>query len=237
MIFQPSSVGISTAAFNYKGVSRKSLRLIRSTQPIIAVVFYSTYGHIGALAEKVIEGAKSTGAIVKPYFIEETLPKEVLEKMYAGGSLNPKYPLATPEALKEADGIIIGAPTRYGRVPAQVSALFDRTGGLWATGGLVGKFVSMFTSTAGQHSGHETTITTTFPFFAHHGLVYVPIGYSNPLVGEIGSVQGGSPYGASTVVASDGHLQPTENDLAVAEHQGRYFSNFVATFVKGKTVA
>ncbi|WRT67347.1 NAD(P)H:quinone oxidoreductase, type IV [Kwoniella shivajii] len=208
-----------------------------SGKPIIAVIFYSTYGHIGALAESVIKGAEATGAIVKPYFVQETLPKEVLEKMYAGGSLTPKYPIATPDALKEADGIIIGAPTRYGRVPAQVSALFDATGGLWAAGALTGKFVSMFTSAAGQHSGHESTVITTFPFFAHHGLVYVPIGYSEPAVGGIDAVQGGSPYGASTVAAGDGHLQPSAVDLKIAEHQGNYFSKFVATFVRGKTVA
>ncbi|WVQ98937.1 NAD(P)H:quinone oxidoreductase, type IV [Kwoniella sp. CBS 9459] len=208
-----------------------------SSKPIVAVLYYSTYGHIEALADEVIKGVEASGAIVKPYFIEETLPKEVLEKMYAGSSLNPKYPLATPEALKEADGIIIGAPTRYGRVPAQVSAFFDKTGGLWASGALVGKFVTMFTSVAGQHSGHESTAITSFPFFAHHGLVYVPIAYSDPSIGNVETLQGGTPYGASTIAGSDGSKKPTENDLKVAHHQGKYFADFVSTFVRGKTVA
>ncbi|WVR05366.1 NAD(P)H:quinone oxidoreductase, type IV [Kwoniella sp. DSM 27419] len=214
-----------------------AIRSVAGSKPVIAVLYYSTYGHIEALAEEVIKGAEASGAIVKPYFIEETLPKEVLEKMYAGKSLNPKYPLATPDALKEADGIIFGAPTRYGRVPAQVSAFFDKTGGLWATGGLVGKFTTMFTSAAGQHSGHESTAITTFPFFAHHGLVYVPIGYSEASVGNVDVIQGGSPYGASTIAAGDGHLQPTEVDLKVARHQGKYFADFVSTFVRGKHAA
>ncbi|WVQ78576.1 NAD(P)H:quinone oxidoreductase, type IV [Cryptococcus sp. DSM 104549] len=204
-------------------------------QPVIAVAFYSTYGHITALAEEVIKGVESTGAIVKPYFIQETLPAEVLEKMYAGSSLKPKYPIITPDDLLEVDGLIIGAPTRYGRVPAQVSAFFDATGKLWATGGLVGKFVTLFTSAAGQHSGHESTALSTFPFFAHHGLVYVPIGYSEPAVGAIDSIQGGSPYGASTIAGADGSKQPTANDLKVAQHQGKYFANFVGTFVRGKS--
>ncbi|WVQ71808.1 NAD(P)H:quinone oxidoreductase, type IV [Cryptococcus sp. DSM 104548] len=206
-------------------------------QPVIIVAFYSTYGHIGALAEEVIKGAEATGAIVKPYFIQETLPEEVLTKMYAGGSLKPKYPIIKPEDLVEADGIIFGAPTRYGRVPAQVSAFFDATGALWAKGALVGKFVSLFTSAAGQHSGHESTAISTFPFFAHHGLVYVPIAYSEPAVGGIDAVQGGSPYGASTVAAADGHLQPTATDLKIATHQGKFFADFVGTFVRGKNAA
>lgn len=97
----------------------------------------------------------------------ETLPKEVLDKMYAGSSLSPKYPVLTPNDLKEVDGLILGAPTRYGRVPAQVSAFFDECGGLWASGGLVGKFAATFTSSGGQHGGQETTALTTMPFFTH----------------------------------------------------------------------
>ncbi|WWC89781.1 NAD(P)H:quinone oxidoreductase, type IV [Kwoniella dendrophila CBS 6074] len=208
-----------------------------STKAVIAVAFYSTYGHIDALAAEVIKGAESTGAIVKPYVIQETLPQEVLTKMYANTSLQSKYPAIKPEDLKEIDGLILGAPTRYGRLPSQVDAFFDHTGGLWAAGGLVGKFATLFTSAAGQHSGHESTALTTFPFFAHHGMSYVPIGYSNPLLGEIEPVQGGSPYGASTVAGADGSLQPTATDLKIAEHQGKYFANFVGTFVKGRQAA
>ncbi|KAK8869597.1 NAD(P)H:quinone oxidoreductase, type IV [Kwoniella newhampshirensis] len=203
-----------------------------SVKPVIAVAFYSTYGHIAALAEEVIKGVESTGAIVKPYFIQETLPEEVLTKMYAGSSLNPKYPILTPDALKEADGLILGAPTRYGRLPAQVSAFFDATGGLWATGALTGKFVTMFTSAAGQHSGHESTAWTSLPMFFHHGMAYVPI--VHPITGAIKEIQGGSPYGASTVAGSDGSRQPLPQDLELAQYQGKYFADFVTTFVKGK---
>ncbi|ODN83336.1 NAD(P)H:quinone oxidoreductase, type IV [Cryptococcus amylolentus CBS 6039] len=205
-----------------------------TVQPVIGVVFYSTFGHVAALAEEVIKGAEAAGAIVKPYVIQETLSETILGKMHAGSSLKPKYPVITPNDLKELDGFLLGAPTRYGRLPAQVDAFFDQTGGLWATGALVGKFVGTFTSTAGQHSGQESTHITTFPFFAHHGLAYVPIGYTDPSVGNVDQVQGGSPYGASVVAAADGHLQPTANDLKVAAHQGSYFATFVGTFVKGK---
>ncbi|TYJ52157.1 NAD(P)H:quinone oxidoreductase, type IV [Cryptococcus floricola] len=207
---------------------------MRTVKPVIGVVFYSTFGHVAALAEEVIKGAEAAGAIVKPYVIQETLSETILGKMHAGSSLKPKYPVITPNDLKELDGFLLGAPTRYGRLPAQVDAFFDQTGGLWATGALVGKFVGTFTSTAGQHSGQESTALTTFPFFAHHGLAYVPIGYTDPSVGNVDQIQGGSPYGASVVAAADGHLQPTANDLKVAAHQGSYFATFVGTFVKGK---
>ncbi|WRT67346.1 NAD(P)H:quinone oxidoreductase, type IV [Kwoniella shivajii] len=202
-----------------------------SSKPIIVVAFYSTYGHIDALATEVIKGVESAGAIAKPYVIKETLPQEVLTKMYANTSLQSKYPTIAPEDLKEADGIIFGAPTRYGRLPSQVDAFFDATGGLWAAGSLTGKFTTLFTSAAGQHSGLESTILTTFPFFAHHGR------YSNPAIGGVDVVQGGSPYGASTVAAGDGHLMPTTVDLEVAHHQGKYFANFVGTYKKGKAAA
>jgi len=204
------------------------------SKPIIAVAFYSTWGHIGRLAEQVIAGVESTGAIVKPYVFKETLPEEVLTKMHAGSSLEPKYPILTPNDLKDVDGLIMGCPTRYGRVPSQVSAFFDQCGQLWATGALVGKFVTMFTAAAGQHGGHETTALTTMPFFIHMGMAYVPIGYQDAELQALSTVQGGAPYGASTVTAGDGHLQPTEDDLNVAKSQGKYFATFVATFVRGK---
>ncbi|WWD16141.1 NAD(P)H:quinone oxidoreductase, type IV [Kwoniella shandongensis] len=209
-----------------------------TTKPVIAVAFYSTYGHIATLAEEVIKGVESTGAIVKPYFIKETLPEEVLTKMYAGQvSLHPKYPIITPNDLKEVDGLILGAPTRYGRLPAQVDAFLDATGSLWAAGALVGKFATIFTSCAGQHSGHESTILSTIPFFAHHGISYVPIGYACPAVASLDAVQGTSPYGASTIAGPDGSRQPIANELEVAQFQGKYFANFVGTFVRGKHAA
>ncbi|WVQ78565.1 NAD(P)H:quinone oxidoreductase, type IV [Cryptococcus sp. DSM 104549] len=208
-----------------------------TSKPVIVVAFYSTYGHITSLAEQLIKGAEASGALVKPYFIQETLPEEVLSKMYAGSSLKPKYPILTPNDLKEADGIVIGAPTRFGQLPAQVDNFFDQCGQLWATGALVGKFVTTFTSTAGQHSGQETTPITSLPFFIHHGLSYVPIGYANPAISNLDAVQGGTPYGASTIAASDGSRQPSAVELEIAEFQGKYFADFVGTFVKGKNAA
>jgi NAD(P)H dehydrogenase (quinone) len=175
---------------------------------------------VAALAEAIIEGVKESGAIVKPYVIQETLSEEILTKMHAGSSLKPKYEIITPEKLKELDGFILGSPTRYGRVSAQVSAFIDQTGGLWATGALVGKFVSTFTSSAGQHGGQETTALTTMPFFAHQGLIYVPIGFTQPYISDLTEIHGTSAWGASTIAAPDGSRQPTEGELGVAKGQG-----------------
>lgn len=191
---------------------------------MIGVIFYSTYGHVSALAEQVIAGVEAAGAIAKPFQIAETLTEEILAKMHAGASLKPKYPLITPAALAELDGFLLGSPTRYGRLPAQVSAFFDQTGGLWASGGLVGKFASTFTSTASQHGGQETTHLTTIPFFAHHGIIYVPIGYTQAYLTDLETIHGGSAYGASTVAAADGSRQPQAGELALAKYQGEVSS-------------
>ncbi|GHJ86822.1 hypothetical protein NliqN6_3224 [Naganishia liquefaciens] len=200
----------------------------------IGVIFYSTYGHITQLAEKIVEGVKAAGAEPVVYQIQETLSEEILGKMHGGSSLKPKYPVVTPNDLKELDGFLFGFPTRYGRAPAQVAAFFDATGGLWATGALIGKFGGVFTSTAGQHGGQETTALTTVPFFVHHGISFVPLGYANQGLSKLDAVHGGSPYGAATIANSDGSRQPDEVELDIAVYHGKTFAEHVSTFVRGK---
>lgn len=204
----------------------------------IAVIVFSMYGHIASIGEKVVEGVKSTGATVDVYQIEETLSQEVLAKMHANKEPLAKYPVITPEALKEYDGFIFGFPTRYGRAPAQVSAFFDKTGGLWASGALIGKFAATFTSTASQHGGNETTHLTTIPFFVHHGINYVPFGYrAFQEQTNLEQIHGASAYGAGTIAAGDGSRQPIDLDYTIAKSQGEHFANVVNTFVKGKNAA
>ncbi|GMK54157.1 hypothetical protein CspeluHIS016_0107430 [Cutaneotrichosporon spelunceum] len=205
-----------------------------TVKPVIAVPFYSMYGHVATLAEEVIAGVEAAGGIAKPYFIQETLPAEVLTKMYAGTSLTPKYPLLEPQHLTEVDGFIFGIPTRYGRAPAQVSAFFDKTGGLWASQALNGKYAATFTSTAGQHGGQELTHLTTLPFFVHHGCIYVPIGYKEPYISDVIEVHGASPWGTSTVSDGDGSRVPTEGEKRVARFQGEHFTKIVAQAVRGR---
>ncbi|PWN49916.1 putative 1,4-benzoquinone reductase [Violaceomyces palustris] len=207
-------------------------------KPKIAVIVFSLYGHIAKLGEAAVEGAKAQGAEVTHYQFPETLSDEVLAKMHANKAPIKDLPVITPDELKKHDGFILGFPTRYGRAPAQVSAFFDQTGGLWASGALVGKFATTFTSTASQHGGLETTHLTTIPYFAHQGIIYVPIGYRQfKEQTELGEIVGSSPYGAGTVAAGDGSRQPTEIDLKVAKNQGETFAQIVGTYVKGAAAA
>ncbi|TIB75138.1 hypothetical protein E3Q24_00267 [Wallemia mellicola] len=205
----------------------------------IAQLEYSTYGHIHTVGDKVFEGLKEAGVQVDRFRIEETLPKEVLAKMGAPENLRADLPVFEASKLPEYDGIIFGFPTRYvmiatrifhltissryGRTPAQVSALFDRTGGIWAKGELVGKFASVFVSTASQHGGQETTALTTYPFFAHHGMNIVNFGYQHPAMFGLDEVVGSSAYGAGTLAAGDGSRQPSEAELSIAHAHGKHF--------------
>ncbi|CAO1636517.1 unnamed protein product [Parajaminaea phylloscopi] len=199
----------------------------------VAVIVWSLYGHIATLTEQVVEGAKSTGAKVEVFQVAETLSEEVIGKMHGNKAAIAKYPVIAPADLERFDGFIFGFPTRYGRAPAQVSAFFDQTGGLWAKGALVGKFASIYTSTASQHGGQETTALTTIPFLAHHGINFVPIGFQFPELSALDEIAGGSAYGAGTIAGGDGSLQPTAKDLAVAKGQGTHFAKVVNQYVRG----
>ncbi|EPQ26880.1 uncharacterized protein PFL1_05515 [Pseudozyma flocculosa PF-1] len=202
----------------------------------IAVVVWSLYGHVAKLTESVVEGLKSTGAQVDVYQFSETLTDEILTKMHGQKQIISHYPVITPAKLVEYDGIMFGFPTRYGRAPSQVSAFFDATGSLWAKGELIGKFGATFTCTASQHGGNETTHLTTLPFFVHHGINYVPLGYrAFALQSGLDEVHGASAYGAGSIAAGDGSRQVSANELAIAKTQGESFAQVVNTYVKGKS--
>ena len=191
----------------------------------VQVVFYSMYGHMWQMAEAVAEGARSVpGARVELLQVAETLPQAVLEKM---GAVEAKkafahIPIADPNRLKEADVIFFGSPTRYGSATAQMQALLDATGQLWATGALIGKVGSLFTSTASQHGGQETTLLSMMTFLLHQGMVVVGAPYSNQELLTLSEITGGSPYGASTIAGPRGERLPTANELAIARAQGKH---------------
>ena len=191
----------------------------------IQVVFYSMYGHVYRLAEAVAEGARSVaGAEVTLKQVPETLPDEVLAKMGAtqARAAFVKVPIADSDGLAEADAIIFGTPTRFGNMCGQMRSFLDRTGGLWMKGSLVGKIGSVFTSTATQHGGQETTITSFHSTLLHHGMIIVGVPYSEQRLLNMKEITGGSPYGASTLAGGDGSRQPTENELAIARFQGQH---------------
>ena len=197
----------------------------------IQVIFYSTYGHVWRLAEAIAEGARAVaGSEVQVLQVAETLPADVLEKMGATGAKKAfaHVPVADPRRLAEADAIILGTPTRYGSATAQMRAFLDNTGGLWASGALIGKVGSAFTSTASQHGGQETTLLTLSTFFFHMGMVIAGVPYSAQELMNLGEVSGGTPYGASTIAGPRGERQPTENELAIARAQGRHVAQVAA---------
>jgi len=190
----------------------------------IYVVFYSMYGHVYQMAKAEAEGAKEVeGAQVSLWQVPELVPEDILESSGAKAARQTfaDVPYIKPEQLAEADAIIFGAPTRYGVMAAQMKNFLDQTGALWATGALIGKVGSVFTSTATQHGGQEQTITSFHTILLHHGLVIVGVPYSEQGLLNMNEITGGTPYGASTLAGPDGSRQPSENELAIARHQGR----------------
>lgn len=192
---------------------------------IVRVVYHSLYGHTKRMADAVAEGAREVkGAQVKVCRVKETLPDEVLKKMgaYDAQKLFANDPVCTLEDLEKADAVIFGAPTRYGSVTAQMRQFMDMTGGLWAKGALVGKVGSVFTGSATQHGGQESTILSFHTSLLHHGMVIVGLPYAFKGQMRIDEVTGGSPYGASTITGGGGERMPSENELDAARFQGRH---------------
>jgi NAD(P)H dehydrogenase (quinone) len=186
----------------------------------ILVLYHSAYGHIEQMAEAVAAGARETGAEVALRRVPETVPDEIAQKAHF--KLDQAAPIATVAELEQYDAIIIGAGTRYGRMPSQMAAFLDQTGGLWARGALNGKVGAAFTSTATQHGGQETTLFSLFTNLLHFGMVIVGLPYSFAGQMKLDEVTGGSPYGASTIAGGDGSRQPTPNELDGARFQGRH---------------
>ncbi len=192
----------------------------------VLVLYYSTYGHVETMAEAIAEGARAAGATVTVKRVPEIAPREVLEQ--AGAKLDQAAPEASPQELDQYDAIILGCPTRYGRMAAQMAQFWDQTGGLWARGALLGKVGSAFTSTASQHGGQETTLMAMHTMFFHHGMVLVGLPYAAAGQLTLDEISGGSPYGATTIAGGKGERQPSANELELARFQGRHVAGIAA---------
>ncbi|MCD1264582.1 NAD(P)H:quinone oxidoreductase, type IV [Shinella sumterensis] len=192
----------------------------------VLVLYYSAYGHIEAMAYAVAEGAKSAGADVTVKRVPELVSEDVAKASYY--KLDQKAEIAKVDELAEYDAIIVGAGTRFGTVASQMRNFWDQTGGLWAAGKLVGKVGSVFTSSATQHGGQESTILGFIPTLLHHGLVVAGLPYA--FQGQMGvdEVKGGSPYGASTITDGDGSRQPSQVELDAAHFQGAHVAKLAA---------
>lgn len=187
----------------------------------IAIIYYSMYGHIVTLAKALQEGVEAAGGTADIYQVPETLPKDVLDKMGAPPKLS--YPIITPDKMKEYDGFLFGISGRYGTYPAQLKSFMDSTGSLWQAGALVGKSAGVFQSTGTQGGGQETIGFNFFPFCAHHGLVFVPLGYVDPKVFSFDEVHGATPYGSGTFAGPDGSRKPSKLELDVCRSHGKHF--------------
>ncbi len=191
----------------------------------LQVVFYSMYGHVHRLAQAVAEGAGEVeGTQVQLLQVPELIPADKLAKSGAAQARAAfaDVPIAKPAQLAEADAIIFGTPTRFGNMCAQMRNFLDQTTQLWLNGALVGKVGSVFVSTASQHGGQETTITSFHTTLLHQGMIIVGVPYAEPRLLNMDEISGGTPYGASTLANGDGSRQPSENELAIAQFQGRH---------------
>lgn len=203
----------------------------------VQIVFYSMYGHIYRMAEAVAEGAREVEAAeVALYQVPELVPEEALERSgaKAARAAFAHVPVIQPAQLPEADAIVFGTPTRFGNMCAQMRNFLDQTGGLWAKGALIGKVGSVFTATATQHGGQETTLTSFRTTLLHHGMIIVGTPYSETRQTIVSEITGGSPYGASTITGGGGKRLPSENELAIARFQGRHVAVIARRLVAGK---
>jgi NAD(P)H dehydrogenase (quinone) len=186
----------------------------------VLVLYYSAYGHIERMAQAVAEGVREAGAEATIKRVPELVPEEVARK--SGFKLDQAAPVATVNELADYDAIIFGTPTRFGNMTAQMKNFLDQAGGLWMQGKLVGKVGSVFTSSATQHGGQESTILTFHPVLLHLGMIIVGLPYAFQGQMGVSEVMGNSPYGASTIAGGDGSRQPSAVDLDGARYQGRH---------------
>lgn len=192
----------------------------------VLVLYYSSYGHIEQMAEAVAAGVRDAGSEAVVKRVPETVPEEIARK--AGFKLDQKAPIATVDELASYDAIIFGTGTRFGNMTAQMKSFIDQAGGLWMKGALVGKVGSVFSSSATQHGGQESTILTFHPVLLHLGMVIVGLPYAFQGQMGVAEVMGNSPYGASTIAGGDGSRQPSKVELEGARYQGRHVAQIAS---------
>jgi NAD(P)H dehydrogenase (quinone) len=201
----------------------------------LLIVYYSMFGHVHKMAEALAEGARQVpGTEITLARVPETLPEIVLEKMGAQEAQKKfaHIPVCTIQQLADADAIIFGTPTRFGNMCGQMRQFFDATGGIWKAGALVGKVGSVFTSSATQHGGQESTILSVHMTLLHHGMILAGLPYSFEGQQRTDEITGCSPYGSSTIAGNDGQRWPSGNELAGARFQGKYVAGIASKLVQ-----
>lgn len=201
----------------------------------VLIVFYSLHGHIFRMAEAIAEGVKEVeGAEVMLCRVPETLSAEVIQMMGATEAQKAlsHIPVCTVDELTTADAIIFGTPTRFGNMIGQMRQFLDATGQLWMKGSLIGKVGSVFTSTATQHGGQESTILSFHITLLHQGMIIVGLPYAFQGQMRIDEITGGSPYGASTITGGKGERMPSKNELDAARFQGKHVAMIASKLIK-----
>lgn len=187
----------------------------------ILILYYSMYGHVETMAKAIAKGAHGIDEVkVTIKRVPETMSEEAARN--AGAKLDQDALIASVEELPKYDAIIFGTPTRIGNMCSQMRSFLDQTGKLWMDGALIGKVGSVFVSTASQHGGQETTITSFHTTLFHHGMIVVGVPYSCQAILNMEEISGGTPYGATTLAGGDGSRKPSENELEIARFQGEY---------------
>ena len=193
----------------------------------VLIIYYSLYGHVQRMAEAMAEGVREVeGAEAVLRRFPETLPAGVLEKMGALETQKAQehIPICTVEELAQVDAIAFGTPTRYGNMCGQMRQFLDATGQLWVSGALVGKAGGVFTSSATQHGGQESTLLSSHITLLHLGMVIVGLPYAFAGQMSMEGITGCSPYGASTIAGGKGERMPSDNELDGARYQGRHLA-------------
>ncbi len=202
----------------------------------VLVLYYSSWGHVEALAHAIAEGASRVDDVeVHVKRVPELVPDAVARDSHY--KLDQSAPLASPEELANYDAIVFGTPTRFGNMASQMKNFLDQTGGLWARGALIGKVGGVFTSTASQHGGQETTLQSFHTVLMHHGMMIAGLPYSFSGQTRLDEVTGGTPYGASTLAGGDGSRQPSQNELDGARYQGEHVARLAHHLQLGRAAA
>lgn len=210
--------------------------LLRMERTRVLVLYYSMYGHVEALAQEVAAGAAELeGVDVEIKRVPELIPEERARQI--GVKLDQAAPVASVEELEHYDAILVGTPTRFGNMAAQMRNFWDQTGPLWARGALIGKVGSVFTASATQHGGQESTILSVHTTLLHHGMIVVGVPFSCAELTQIDELAGGSPYGAGTITGGDGRRMPSALERRIARFQGRYVAEIARQLKIGRLEA
>lgn len=183
----------------------------------VAVIYYSATGSTHKLAEAVAAGAEEAGAEVRVRLVQELAPPEAIAANPGWQAFHTQtrdLPRASLDDLEWADAFVLGTPTRFGAVTAQLKEFIDTTGGLWFSGKLANKVGCGFVTASNPHGGQESTLLSLYNVFYHWGAIVVTPGYTDQVV----YAAGGNPYGASATGTAQG---VTDAERAAARYLGQ----------------